>query len=159
MAPVATPGKGLKDLFNIIWRHRIGIMEYFQEEKGLGIIVSSSFMWDRQVNALLIKARSRLGLLKRTIHFIKCQKQRRAFYLAIVRSQFEHCVQIWRPSSETQINKLERIQRRAVKWILSEEDHSYNDVEYLMRLRDLDLFPLRERFIISDLILFFDIFH
>ena len=28
-----------------------------------------------------------------------------------------------------------------------------------MRLRDLDLFPLREQFIISDLILFFDIFH
>ena len=68
-------------------------------------------------------------------------------------------MQVWRPSSETQINKLERIQRRAVKWILSEEGHSYNDVEYLMRLRDLDLFPLRERFIISDLILFFDIFN
>ena len=65
---------------------------------------------------------------------------------------------VWpRPSSETQINKLEIIQRRAVKWIFSEEDHSYIDIEYLIRLRDLDLFPLRERFIISDLILFFDI--
>ena len=132
-------------------------LEYAQEEKDLGVIVSSNFMWDRQVDALLSKASSRLGLLKRTIHFIRCQKQKRAFYLAIVRSQFEQCAQVWRPSSETQISKLERIQRRAVKWILSEEDHSYNDIEYLMRLRDLDLFPLRERFIISDLILFFDI--
>ena len=134
-------------------------LEYVQEEKDLGVIVSSNFIWDRQVDALLSKASSRLGLLKRTIHFIRCQKQRRAFYLAIVRSQFEHCSQVWRPSSETQINKLERIQRRAVKWILSGEDHSYNDtIEYLMRLRDLDLFPLRERFTISDLIVFFDIF-
>ena len=102
--------------------------------------VSSNLKWDRQVVALLSKAR--LGLLKRTINFIKCQKQRRAFYLAIVRSQFEHCVQVWRPSSEIQINKLERIQQRAVKLILSEEDHSYNNVEYLMRLRDLDFFLL-----------------
>ena len=37
-------------------------------------------------------------------------------------------------------------------------DHSYNDIEYLVRLRDLDLFSLRERFIISDLIVIFDIF-
>ena len=166
VVPVAPPGKGLKDLFNKIFPlrkmffYKLGDteLEYVQEEKDLGVIVSSNFMWDRQVDALLSKASSRLGLLKRTIHFIRCQKQRRAFYLAIVRSQFEHCAQVWRPSSETQINKLERIQRRAVKWILSEEDHSYNDIEYLMRLRDLDLFPLRERFIISDLIVFFDIF-
>ena len=167
VVPVTPPGKGLKDLFNKIFPLRKTFfyklagseLEYVQEEKDLGVIVTSNFMWDRQVEALLSKASSRLGLLKRTIHFIKCQKQKRAFYLAIVRSQFEHCVQVWRPSSETQINKLERIQRRAVKWILSEEGHSYNDVEYLMRLRDLDLFPLRERFIISDLILFFDIFN
>ena len=166
VVPVAPPGKGLKDLFNKIFPlrkmffYKLGDteLEYVQEEKDLGVIVSSNFMWDRQVDALLSKASSRLGLLKRTIHFIRCQKQRRAFYLAIVRSPFEHCSQVWRPSSETQINKLERIQRRAVKWILSEEDHSYNDIEYLMRLRDLDLFPLRERFTISDLIVFFDIF-
>jgi len=90
---------------------------------------------------------------------MKCQKQRRAFYLAVVRSQFEHCAQVWRPSSETTQNKLERIQRRAVKWILSEEGHSYNEHEYLMRLRDLDLLPLNRRFLFSDLLLFFDIYH
>jgi hypothetical protein len=90
---------------------------------------------------------------------MKCQKQRRASYLAVVRSQFEHCAQIWRPYSETSNNKLERIQRRAVKLILSEEGHSYNEFEYLMRLRDLDLFPLERKFLVSDLLLFFDIYH
>jgi hypothetical protein len=56
-------------------------------------------------------------------------------------------------------SKIERIQRRAVKWILSELTHSYNDLEYLMRLRDLDLLPLKERFITSDSLLFYDINH
>ena len=55
--------------------------------------------------------------------------------------------------------KLERIQRRAVKWILSEPDHHYNDIEYLARLRDLDLLPLRYRFMFSDLVLFHKIYN
>ena len=167
VVPVAPPGKGLKDLFNKIFPLRKTFfykldrteLEFVNEEKDLGVIVSSSFSWDQHIDALLSKASSRLGLLKRTMHFIKCQKQRRAFYLAVVRSQFEHCAQVWRPTSETSQNKLERIQRRAVKWILSEEGHSYNEFEYLMRLRDLDLLPLSKRFLLSDLLLFFDIYH
>ena len=102
---------------------------------------------------------SRLGLLKRTLHFVKCQKQKRAFYLAIVRSQFEHCVQVWRPTSDTLIEKLERIQRRAVKWILSEQDYHYNDLEYTNRLRDLNLLPLKYRFMLSDLSMFYEIYN
>ena len=97
--------------------------------------------------------------VKRTLYFVKCPKQKRAFYLSIVRSQFEHCVQIWRPTTSTYIDKLERIQRRAVKWILSEPDHHYNDVEYTKRLKDLDLLPLYYRFMFLDLVIFYKIFH
>ena len=166
VVPVSPPGKGLKDLFNKIFPLRKTFfykldgteLEFVKEEKDLGVLVSSNFSWNQQLDALFSKASSRLGLLKRTMHFMKCQKQRRAFYLAVVRSQFEHCSQVWRPSSETSYNKLERIQRRAVKWILSEEDHSYNEFEYLMRLRDLDLIPLDRKFQLSDLLLFFDIY-
>ena len=167
VVPVSPPDKALQDLFNKIFPLRNiyfynlgGVqLEFVKEEKDLGVIVTSKLSWEEQVEALLSKASSRLGLLKRTMHFLKCQKQRRAFYLAIVRSQFEHCVQVWRPSSDSVNQKIERIQRRAVKWILSEQDHSYNDLEYLMRLRDLDLLPLKERFITSDLLLFYDIYH
>ena len=167
VVPAAPPDKSLKDLFNKIFPlrkmyfYKLGGIElqFVNEEKDLGVIVTSKFSWEQQVDSLSNKASSRLGLLKRTMHFVKCQKQRRAFYLAVVRSQFEHCAQIWRPSCDSLNQKLERIQRRAVKWILSEQDHSYNDLEYLMRLRDLDLLPLKERFITSDLLFFYDIYH
>ena len=42
---------------------------------------------------------------------------------------------------KTTIHKLANIQRRAIKWILSEEGPDYNDLEYTKRLKDLDLFP------------------
>jgi hypothetical protein len=144
-----------------IYMYRLGEteLEYVKEEKDLGVIVTSNFSWDRHVETLVNKASSRLGLLKRTLHFVKSKEQKRSFYLAVVRSQFEHCVQIWRPTSVTFINKIERIQRRAVKWILCEQDHSYNEYEYLMRLRDLDLLPLSERFLLSDLTLFYDVYN
>jgi hypothetical protein len=45
------------------------------------------------------------------------------------------------------------------RWILSEEDHPYNELEYLLRLRDSDLLQLNRKFQVSDLLLFFDIYH
>ena len=72
---------------------------------------------------------------------------------------FEHCSVVWRPIAETTINKLENIQRRAIKWILSEEGHHYNDLEYTKRLKDLDLLPLSKKFEYTDLSVFYRIYH
>ena len=55
--------------------------------------------------------------------------------------------------------KVESIQRRAVKWILGEQDHHYNDLEYLARLRDLDLMPMEFKFTFTDLVMFYNIYN
>ena len=134
-------------------------MEFVESKKDLGVIVTSSFPSDSHIDHIYSKASSRMGLLKRALHFVKCPKQKRVFYLAVVRNLFEHCVQIWRPSSDTGISQLERIQKRAVKWILAEQNFSYNDLEYLTRLRDLDLIPMKYKLIFNDLTLFHNIFY
>ena len=164
--PIAPRGKGLDNPwynifpFNIFFYDLNGVqLQFCESEKDLGVLVTINLSWNDQVLALYSKASSRLGLLKRTLHFTKCPEQKRAFYLAIVRSQFEHCVQIWRPNSNTLIEKLEKIQRRAVKWILSELNYHYNDVEYTTRLKELDLLPLQYRFLFSDLAMFYKIYY
>ena len=100
-----------------------------------------------------------MGLLRRTLHFIKDTKQKRAFYLALVRSIFEHCSVIWKPSTVHLTNKIESIQRKAVKWILGELYHHYSDYEYLMRLKDLDLMPMEYKFKCTDFVIFHKIYH
>ena len=77
----------------------------------------------------------------------------------MVRSLFENCSVIWRPTTQEMLHKVESIQRRAVKWILSEDGHHYNDFEYLRRLKDLDLLPMEYKFNYTDLVLFHSIFY
>ena len=134
-------------------------LEIVKSETDLGVTVTSTLNYNEHSLKLYSKASSRLGLLRRALHFVSDQKQKRAFYLAIVRSLFEHCSVVWRPTAETTINKLENIQRRAIKWILSEEGHHYNDLEYTKRLKDLDLLPLSKKFEYTDLSVFYRIYH
>ena len=98
-------------------------LDFVKSEKDLGVHVTSDINWTENVLALCTKASSRLGLMKRSLRFIKDRKQKRAFYLALVRSLFEHCSIVWRPTTIILTEKVESIQRRAVKWILGEQDH------------------------------------
>ena len=132
-------------------------LDSVDQEKDLGILVGSKLSWTNHHQAVFSKASSRLGLVKRTCHFTVCPRQKRSLYLALVRSLFEHLSVVWSPCSSFSVAKLERIQRRAVKWILGELGHHYNDVEYIRRLKALDLLPLDLKFIQTDLLLFHDI--
>ena len=65
----------------------------------------------------------------------------------------------WRPANDPKIDRLECVKKKAVKWILNEQYHHYNEWEYTCRLRDLDLLPIKYIFILNDLIIFHKIFH
>ena len=134
-------------------------LESVGSEKDLGVLVSSDLSWEDNVLALCTKASSRLGLMKRTLRSIKDRRQKRVFYIALVRSLFENCCIVWRPTSRVLNAKIETIQRRAVKWILGEMDHHYSDHEYLTRLRDLDLLPMEMKFKFTDLIFFHQVYN
>ena len=46
-----------------------------------------------------------------------------------------------------------------MKWIMSECGHHYSDFEYTKRLKDLDILPIKYRFMISDLVIFHKIYY
>ena len=78
-------------------------------------------------------------------------------YLTLVRSQFEHCSIIWRPQNKTSTNKLENLQKRAVKWILCEEYTSYSLNMYIQKCRQLNILPLSTRFDFLDILFFYKV--
>ncbi|KAL5270252.1 hypothetical protein ACHWQZ_G001104 [Mnemiopsis leidyi] len=130
------------------------LLEYADNEKDLGVIINPSLCFSEQQDALVAKANQQLGLVRRTCHFVHDIKRRRTLYLTLVRSQFEHCSPIWRPSNDTAMKKFESFQKRCVKWILSEEEKSYNSETYYVKCRTLTILPMSLRFQLNDLILF-----
>ena len=93
--------------------------------------INKSFTFNEQCEIILTKANQKFGILKRTCHFVTCKNRRRVLYLALVRSQFEHCSPVWRQQSITMINKFESFQKKFIKWILSEEEKSYSHEVYV----------------------------
>ena len=134
------------------------LLDYASSEKDLGVIVNTTLTFDDQCNDRYSTMNQKLGLLRRVCYFTKDQKQKRTLFLAIVRSQLNHCCVVWRPANDSKIDRLECVQecvqKKAVKWILNEQYHHYNDWEYTCRLRDLDLLPIKYFFILNDLIIF-----
>jgi hypothetical protein len=129
-------------------------LEYVVSERDLGVIVTSNLSWTEQCQKLLSKANQQLGLTRRTCNIVQDQARRRVLYLALVRSQFEHCSIIWRPQNKSLMDRLEGLQKRAVKWILGEEYTSYSEQMYVQKCRQLNFLPLSARFDFLDLLFF-----
>ena len=115
--------------------------------------MNRTFNFTDHSNFLYGRANQRFGLLKRTCHFVHSIEKRRVLYLTMVRSLFEHCPIIWRPSSDTAVNRLESLQMRAIKWILKDFSVSYssNKLLYFTRCKQLNILPIQLRFDYHDL--------
>ena len=129
------------------------ILEYTETEKDLGILINRTLNFTDLSNFLYGRANQRFGLLKRTCHFHQSIEKRRVLYLTMVRSLFEHCSIIWRPSSDTAVNRLESLQMRAIKWILKDFSVSYssNKLLYFAHFKQLNILPIQLRFDYHDL--------
>ena len=121
--------------------------------------MTSKLNFTEHCNKLYSKANSRLALNKRTCHFLRNPQQKRKIYITMVRSLFEHCSVVWRPHNQTTKDKMESIQKRAVKWILDEEFHSYTNLDYLLKCKQLNFLPLYYKFTFNDLLLFHKIIY
>ena len=108
-------------------------IDYYEHETDLGIIMNKTLNFTAQSEKLYSTANQRFGLLKRTCHFVNNYRMRRVLYLSIVRSIFENCPYVWKPSSESAINKLECLQKRAFKWI-NHGEHYFTCTALVIRL-------------------------
>ena len=86
------------------------IMDYFEEEKDLGITITSKFKFSNHRQEILSKVINQFNLLRRICHFVKNSQKRRTLYLSLVRSLFEHGSQIWSPNIST-VNNFESFQK------------------------------------------------
>ena len=94
------------------------------KKKDLGVTFSADMKVSQQCGIAASKGNQILGLIRRTITF-KEKHLIVPLHKTIVRPHLEYCIQAWRPYRKKDIDKLERIQRRATKIIPELRDLSY----------------------------------
>ena len=91
------------------------------------------------------KAYKSLGLLCRVFKNSHYPEARKCLYISIVRPNLLYCSPLWRPYLIKDIDLLERVQRRATKFILS---------DYKTTLIQLGMLPLMYILEIADIVFF-----
>jgi len=106
-------------------------------------VYSDNLKWTEHTNSIMKKANCSLGFLRRNLRHCPTSCKRNA-YLALVRPLLEYGVVIWDPYRKQEIDKLERIQRNAARFIAKDyRSRSPGFVTGLMNKYNLP--PLQER--------------
>ena len=100
--------------------------------KFLGVWIDSELNWNKHTSRLVLKLKSRLGLLKRSKNFLNPQCMK-VLYYAQVHSNLSYCLSMWgNMINKMQLNKISKIQNQCVATI--DKKLSVNDIYKNYRL-------------------------
>ena len=121
-------------------------------EKDLGVIVDRNLKSGRQVLEARNKANRMLGFIARNVSY-KSKEVIKKLYISYVRPHLEYCVQAWSPHYRQDLDMLEGVQRRATRLI-----QGFKRLDYIDRLKELNMFSVRRRYIRGDMIQVYKMF-
>ena len=131
------------------------VLDSIDHARYLGVDISSDLNFNHHINRVTSNASKSLGFLKRNIK-TKHPGIREAAYKTTVRPQVEYASSVWSPYTKKDIHKVEMVQRRATRWILS----SYSPYQSVTELQQqLNLRTLEQRRVDAKVIMMFKIIH
>ena len=110
-----------------------------EEQRDLGITITRDLKCQKQTEKSCKTANRVLGLIAQNFNY-KSTELMLPLYKSLVRPHLEYAVQFWSTHLRRDIDKTERVQRRATKMIPEIRNHSYQQ-----RLKDLKLIILVQR--------------
>ena len=102
--------------------------------KDLGVMVTKDLSWSNHAREVTAKANRMLGFIKRNCAGIINKDELKLLYVSLVRSHLCRCSQIWAPQTSMLMMEVEKVQRRASRFICKNHELSYKD-----RLTSLNL--------------------
>lgn len=106
------------NLVNITYHILNTPIESKNTQRDLGIVLTTNLSWSDHYNSICSKAHHSLNLISQ-VHHIREYHHLKLLYYTLVRFHLTFCSQLWRPYFIQDIVHLERIQRKATKYILS----------------------------------------
>ena len=125
-----------------------------QHESYLGVIIDNELNFNQHVDDMSKKATNLLNLCRHNLHM--CSKEvKNSAYNMIVRPHLEYASTCWNPYTKRNIDKLEAVQRRAARFVLSFYDyHPTADLSGKIQ-KTLQWDSLQHRRAVADLCIFY----
>ena len=131
------------------------ILQQVNENPYLGITLTENLKWTSQITKTTKKANSTLAFLRRNLRSfpLDCRK---SAYTTLVRSLLDYGSIIWDPYLKQDIDKLERVQKQAARFITG--DYKMREEVCVTRmLETLELSSLEQRRSINRLVFMFKV--
>ena len=95
--------------------------------KLLGVTLDNKLNFDTHISNLCKKAATQLNVLKRLRSFIGFE-QKKVLVQSFVYSNFNYCPLVWYFSSMKSLQKIEKLQERALRFLYNDRKSSYKDL-------------------------------
>ena len=102
-------------------------MEQVSNYKYLGVILTNDLSWSLHIDKIACKTRRLVGFLYRKFYRWATSRALIRLYLCLIRPHLEYAVSVWNPYLKKDEQKLESIQKFALKICLKSWDRSYSD--------------------------------
>ena len=119
------------------------VLKQVENNAYLGLQLSESLKWNTHINKSIKKANATVGFLRRNLRMCT-ESSKRTAYISLVRPTLEYGAIIWDPYQQTITNEIERVQRRAARFITG-DNKSRHPGSITKMLGSLELAPLAER--------------
>ena len=133
----------LKSKSSFFYQLNNTILQEVSHSPYLGITLNKNLKWSTHIDKICKRASSTLGLLKRNLKHCPMYTRHTA-YTSLIRSTLEYASSVWDPYYQSDIHKLERIQRQSARFI-RQDYTSRQPGSVTEMLQDLNLPPLQER--------------
>ena len=108
----------------------------------LGVQFQNNMEWDTQIAKVSSKASRMMGLMRRNLYNCS-EKIKETAYSSLVRPQVESALVVRDPHTKTHVNRIEKVQRNAARFVKNNNDRSPGTVTNL--LAELDWNSLQHR--------------
>ena len=101
-------------------------VERVDHVRDLGVILDHKLLFDKHIDYIATKAYKTLGFLIRVSSNFKNIKTLKILYCSLVRSHLEYASQVWNPSYDIYISRLESIQKKFLRFVNYKLLSNYN---------------------------------
>ena len=109
------------------------ILQEVSDGKYFGIQIENKLDWNKHISTVASRGQSKLDFLNRNLK--GCPKKLRdTAYISFIRPVLEYSCSVWHPHKKSNKDKIEKVQRRAARFISNNFRHKANVSEMLHNL-------------------------